>query len=162
MNFKKLFIIIISILLCMCCLQVYSTAHSGRTDSNGGHYDRSDGSYHYHHGYSAHSHYDMDGDGDKDCPYEFDDKTDHKVDSGSSTSVTEKDNKNNITFGDVLGAMLTALLPAIGIGLFGAYLLSYIWLLIFKEERGCLITWISLAVLFLGSYIWLIYRNLNN
>lgn len=31
-------------------------AHSGRTDSNGGHYDRSTGEYHYHHGYSAHQH----------------------------------------------------------------------------------------------------------
>lgn len=50
-------------------------AHPGRTDSNGGHYDRSTGEYHYHHGYPAHDHYDMDGDGDADCPYEFDDKT---------------------------------------------------------------------------------------
>lgn len=45
-------------------------AHSGDTDANGGHYNRSTGEYHYHHGYSAHSHYDMDGDGDIDCPYE--------------------------------------------------------------------------------------------
>lgn len=28
-------------------------AHSGRTDANGGHYDRSTGEYHYHHGYPA-------------------------------------------------------------------------------------------------------------
>lgn len=32
-------------------------AHSGKTDSNGGHYDHSTGNYHYHHGYSEHSHY---------------------------------------------------------------------------------------------------------
>ena len=31
-------------------------AHSGRTDSDGGHYDRSTGEYHYHHGESAHQH----------------------------------------------------------------------------------------------------------
>lgn len=31
-------------------------AHSGRTDSSGGHYDRSTGEYHYHHGMSAHQH----------------------------------------------------------------------------------------------------------
>lgn len=64
-------------------------AHSGKTDANGGHYDRSTGEYHYHHGYQAHQHYDMDGDGVADCPYDFDDKTDHssRSDSGSSRSV---------------------------------------------------------------------------
>lgn len=46
-------------------------AHSGRTDSNGGHWDRSTGQYHYHHGHPAHQHYDMDGDGILDCPYTF-------------------------------------------------------------------------------------------
>lgn len=64
-------------------------AHSGKTDANGGHYDRSTGEYHYHHGYAAHQHYDMDGDGVADCPYDFDDKTDHssRSDSGSSHAV---------------------------------------------------------------------------
>lgn len=64
-------------------------AHSGKTDANGGHYDRSTGEYHYHHGYPAHQHYDMDGDGVADCPYDFDDKTDHssRSDSGSSHAV---------------------------------------------------------------------------
>ena len=64
-------------------------AHSGKTDANGGHYDRSTGEYHYHHGYPAHQHYDMGGDGVVDCPYDFDDKTDHssRSDSGSSHAV---------------------------------------------------------------------------
>lgn len=64
-------------------------AHSGKTDANGGHYDRSTGEYHYHHGYPAHQHYDMDGDGVADCPYDFDDQTDHssRSDSGSSHAV---------------------------------------------------------------------------
>ena len=53
-------------------------AHSGRTDGSGGHTNHSTGEYHYHHGYSAHDHYDMDGDGTRDCPYDFDDKTDHR------------------------------------------------------------------------------------
>lgn len=48
-----------------------ASAHSGRTDSQGGHYDRSIGEYHYHHGYPAHDHFDMDGDGIVDCPYGF-------------------------------------------------------------------------------------------
>lgn len=32
------------------------TLHSGKTDSNGGHWDYSTGTYHYHHGYPAHQH----------------------------------------------------------------------------------------------------------
>lgn len=46
-------------------------AHSGRTDSSGGHYNRSTGEYHYHHGQGPHDHWDIDGDGIKDCPYEY-------------------------------------------------------------------------------------------
>lgn len=60
-------------------------AHSGKTDANGGHYDRSTGEYHYHHGYPAHQHYDMNGDGIIDCPYDFDDQTDHSGRGGSSS-----------------------------------------------------------------------------
>ena len=59
-------------------------AHSGGTDANGGHYDRSTGEYHYHHGYPAHQHYDMNGDGVVDCPYNFDDQTGRK--SGESST----------------------------------------------------------------------------
>lgn len=67
-------------------LTITASAHSGRTDSKGGHWNRSTGEYHYHHGYSAHQHKDMDGDGKLDCPYEFDDNTkyssssQHKID----------------------------------------------------------------------------------
>ena len=64
------------LLLCVVCfIPVAASAHSGRTDGSGGHWNRSTGVYHYHHGYSAHDHYDMDGDGKKDCPYEFQNKT---------------------------------------------------------------------------------------
>ena len=45
---------------------MFTLAHSGGTDSNGGHYDRSTGEYHYHHGYPAHQH--ING----VCPYEDD------------------------------------------------------------------------------------------
>lgn len=54
---------------------ITALAHSGRTDSKGGHH--SGDTYHYHHGYSAHDHYDMDGDGAIDCPYNFVDNVDH-------------------------------------------------------------------------------------
>lgn len=63
-------------------------AHPGKTDSKGGHTNHSTGEYHYHHGYSAHDHYDMDGDGTVDCPYDFDDKTDHS--SEESATVKPK------------------------------------------------------------------------
>ena len=46
-------------------------AHPGRTDSSGGHYNRSTGEYHYHHGKPEHDHEDFDGDGDLDCPYTY-------------------------------------------------------------------------------------------
>lgn len=63
-------------------------AHPGKTDSEGGHYNRSTGEYHYHHGYPEHDHYDMDGDGDLDCPYDFDDKTGSSSNSNNSSSTT--------------------------------------------------------------------------
>lgn len=40
----------------LCLLATPALAHSGRTDSHGGHYDRSTGEYHFHHGYKAHQH----------------------------------------------------------------------------------------------------------
>lgn len=49
-------IIIVIIFLSFMFLCNIIVAHPGRTDSNGGHYDRSTGEYHYHHGYPAHQH----------------------------------------------------------------------------------------------------------
>lgn len=67
-----------SILILMLTLCVTSAfAHSGGTDSHGGHFDRSTGEYHYHHGYSAHDH------PGGVCPY--DKKSTQKT--GSSTSA---------------------------------------------------------------------------
>lgn len=74
MKKRKLYFILPILLLSM-LLPV--SAHPGRTDSSGGHTDKSTGEYHYHHGYPAHQHTDLDGDGDRDCPYDFDDQTDH-------------------------------------------------------------------------------------
>lgn len=81
----------LSLLLCivsLCLIPVTASAHPGRTDANGGHWDNSTGEYHYHHGYSAHDHYDMDGDGVVDCPYDFVDRTGRNsgTPSGSKTS----------------------------------------------------------------------------
>lgn len=66
-------------LLCLLVVLVWTIpafAHSGRTDSSGGHYNRSTGEYHYHHGYAAHSH-----EGGV-CPYDNVDRTGQS--SGSS------------------------------------------------------------------------------
>lgn len=75
-------------------LPITAFAHKGKTDAYGGHYDRSTGEYHYHHGFDEHQHYDINGDGIPDCPYDYEDWTNHN--SGSSeysstyTSLTSK------------------------------------------------------------------------
>ena len=80
------------ILICCILLVVFSAghvlAHPGRTDENGGHYNRSTGEYHYHHGYPEHQHT------DGICPYDFDDKTGES--SGSSANTQQKDNSEII------------------------------------------------------------------
>lgn len=90
---KALILLALAALILTLHIPVY--AHPGRTDSKGGHTDHSTGDYHYHHGFSAHSHYDMDGDGVVDCPYDFEDRTNHSSYSANqstsfiSSTVTE-------------------------------------------------------------------------
>jgi hypothetical protein len=120
------------IALCVMLLSIVVSAHSGRTDSNGGHYNHSTGEYHYHHGYSAHQHYDMNGDGKKDCPYEFDDKTNtgsnssinssNKTDNSTSISENKTENsKNKITFGKVIKSVLYSI-PLSMVTLYALYI----------------------------------------
>lgn len=54
---------ILLVLLSVTLLTVFVTAHPGRTDSNGGHYNRTTGEYHYHHGFPSHQH------NNDICPY---------------------------------------------------------------------------------------------
>ena len=105
-------------------LAIGASAHSGKTDSNGGHYDHSTGEYHYHHGYPAHKHYDIDGDGYRDCPYEFDDKTNHNSSgnsfgnsfgnsSNNKTDINNNNSESDLTFGvvlEIIGISLLVLL----------------------------------------------------
>lgn len=65
---KKLSVIIYAILL-VCILGLSASAHSGRTDSDGGHNDNINGGYHYHHGYPEHQH------PNGKCPYDNNTKT---------------------------------------------------------------------------------------
>ncbi len=82
-------ILFISTMLALC---IPVSAHSGKTDGDGGHRDSSTGDYHYHHGYPAHDHYDMDGDGDLDCPCDFDDKTGQSSGGDSSSNYPDRNN----------------------------------------------------------------------
>lgn len=67
------------------------SAHSGRTDGAGGHYDSSTGEYHYHHGYPAHQHK------NGVCPYDYDDNTDHSNGTSKETSQgTSKSTPNKL------------------------------------------------------------------
>ena len=73
---KKLLSFFIFLIILINILPIFTFAHSGRTDSQGGHYDRSTGGYHFHHGRPAHYH--ING----ICPY-------------STTTNTKKNNTSN-------------------------------------------------------------------
>ncbi|MGN1418496.1 MAG: YHYH domain-containing protein [Acutalibacteraceae bacterium] len=77
MKIKKFISIILSVVFLLSFMFLITSAHPGRTDGNGGHYDRDTGKYHYHHGYPAHQHT------NGICPYDYDD------------AVTDKKSKNN-------------------------------------------------------------------
>lgn len=76
------------------CLTLICSAHAGRTDENGGHYDRGSGEYHYHHGYPAHQHT------DGKCPYDFDDRTGEDSGSPSSGSSTGSGSASSSSIGN--------------------------------------------------------------
>lgn len=78
----KIFILI-TLLFIFSNLYTDIYAHSGRTDSSGGHYNSSTGEYHYHHGYSAHQH--IDG----ICPYY------NKIDDDNTTNKNETASNNS-------------------------------------------------------------------
>lgn len=69
---KKIFCLVAIVVLVALSI-VSAFAHSGGTDSNGGHYNRDTGTYHYHHGYSAHQH------PNGVCPYKDDETTTKKA-----------------------------------------------------------------------------------
>ena len=61
---KQILCVVLCVLILLLLFTVSISAHSGRTDSSGGHYDHSSGEYHYHHGESAHQH------PNGKCPYD--------------------------------------------------------------------------------------------
>lgn len=90
---KAIYLFLCLAIILLAAFPVY--AHPGKTDSSGGHTDHETGEYHYHHGYPAHDHYDMDDDGIVDCPYDFDDQTDHSA--GHNSNNKSGDNVEDIT-----------------------------------------------------------------
>lgn len=83
MNVTKIISVILTLIICS--VPIY--AHSGRTDSNGGHRDKNNisglGSYHYHHGYPAHLH------PDGICPYGGASGTTSSKSGGSGKSTSD-------------------------------------------------------------------------
>ena len=94
----KRILCLICLLLSLAFLPLSSAAHSGRTDSKGGHYDRETGDYHYHHGYPAHDH------PGGVCPYE-------------DAPPSDSDSNNP-------GIVILLLLAAGGVGVFVIYKLK--------------------------------------
>lgn len=92
---------------------IHVYAHSGGTDSKGGHYNRSTGEYHYHHGYSAHQHRDIDGDGKLDCPYEFNESSSKLFHASSA--------QNNPNDGTISFLLLTVSIETVVIIVFAFY-----------------------------------------
>lgn len=73
---KKIISVVLAITVMIFSLVVFASAHPGRTDSNGGHYNRDTGEYHYHHGYPEHQH------PNGVCPYNYKNaETDKKASS---------------------------------------------------------------------------------
>lgn len=101
---KKVLCIAFAI-ICVLSFTVLCFAHSGRTDSSGGHRDSSTGEYHYHHGYPAHQH------PNGKCPYDFDDKTNSES-NYSTLKTTEYDIR------DILGITLVTVILSFTIYIF--------------------------------------------
>jgi hypothetical protein len=132
---KRVVLIVCAVVLCILLLTIVVSAHSGKTDSNGGHYNHSTGEYHYHHGYPAHQHYDINGDGVIDCPYKFDDQTNHN--NTSSNIHTNSDQSNELT----LSKIILIVLKIIGISLLVLLL-------------GCSVIYIAYDLLLMPIGLW--------
>ena len=167
---KALALCLSILILSVCATPAY--AHSGRTDSAGGHTDKDTGEYHYHHGYSAHDHYDMDGDGDIDCPYDYDSKTGnsswnnrnhdpHTNNSIQSEIPKIKPAPNNPSLWDIITVIFSYLPGAIALWLLSSYFLFYILGLFFGDDQGCSASMIVGAVISLALYIWSIIATFS-
>lgn len=85
----KISLILMSIVIIILgsCVAVF--AHPGKTDSGGGHFDRSSGEYHYHHGYPAHQHE------NGTCPYNKKSTTTEKAETFATIVIEDNKQKDN-------------------------------------------------------------------
>lgn len=97
---KKSLIFCLSFICLFAFFSIIATAHSGRTDSNGGHYDSSTGKYHYHHGYPAHQHE------NGVCPYNDNSKADAEEESSLNSNRGTKTLSEVLSFEKILSAIL--------------------------------------------------------
>ncbi len=127
---KRIFLLAFAMMI---CLTLPASAHKGRTDANGGHYDHSTGEYHYHHGYLAHQH--VNG----ICPYNFDDKTNHDSGGGSSSSTSTTSAQSDIPHSSYNQPVSIDLEMILGIALFCCLAFSAIFAVssdIYSYYRG--------------------------
>lgn len=82
---------ILACLIILCLVASSSTAHPGRTDSQGGHTNRSTGEYHFHHGYPEHQHT------NGVCPYDYHDNTDRSGNSSKGNSSRNTKPKTEVS-----------------------------------------------------------------
>lgn len=143
MRRRSVILITAIVLFLLSC--VSSLAHSGRTDSKGGHYDRSSGEYHYHHGYSAHQH------PNGVCPYD-DDYTTKTHNSKTGLKFLGKlSGDHEWHMSDVIHLVIIALLP----------ILAFIWLsedMVWRTRKyGNLAFTLFVSVLLSGYSLSLIF-----
>lgn len=160
-NLKYTYVLILLVLL---FTTITISAHSGKTDKYGGHYDFESGEYHYHHGYSAHTHYDIDGDGDIDCPKLYEtEKNQNSVNDNTILIEDAKDIKpaksnSNRSITNLISTSF-CILVFYGICYWAVYC-TFIMIskYILKRDFYININWIVLLIAALITFIYLYYK----
>ena len=116
----SVFFLILFIIGLLLCSNILAIAHSGGTDSNGGHYDRQNEGYHYHHGYPEHEH------PDGVCPYK------------NKTDITKK--KPNIVI-KIIGCIIGALFLGYLFACIPTGVILLVFLFFFKKGKGYDLGW---------------------
>lgn len=152
MKIRKIICIVFAFVF-FSALFVSVKAHSGKTDSNGGHYDHKNGGYHYHHGYPAHSHYDMDGDGDRDCPYTY-----KKAPTTTTKIETDFDFEDIFIFlGKIVLASLFSLMCSFSLSTLSPIIIGFI---VKEKEKMWKIVKRFFVVVFVAFFIIIIVADL--
>ena len=103
---KRKILSVLALLLALLCIPAAVVlAHPGRTDANGGHYNRSTGEYHYHHGYPAHQH------PNGVCPY-LTDTSEDSTDTYYDSSQQDDDNVGGYFINDDVSSQYSDLSDA--------------------------------------------------